>query len=148
MKQSIQIRNAAPSDIRQVVELLQSGQLPTEDLRPDLENFWIAEAEGKAVGLIGLDLYVPFGLLRSMIVLPQERSKGIASRLVEQVEARGKELGLTDLFLITNTAADYFTRKNFRQIDRFALPASVGTSREMNGLCPASSMIMHKSIIV
>ncbi|WP_290798123.1 arsenic resistance N-acetyltransferase ArsN2 [Flavihumibacter sp. UBA7668] len=146
MKQYINIRNATPGDLSRAIELLQSSQLPTEDLRPDLENFWIAEADGKPVGLIGLDLYAPYGLLRSMIVLPEERSKGIASRLVEQVEARGKELGLSELFLITNTASAYFTRKNFRQIGTSELPASVGTSREMNGLCPASSVIMYKSI--
>lgn len=148
MEKSIKIRNATPDDFSQAIELLQSSQLPTEDLRPDLENFWIAEYDEKAIGLIGLDLYAPYGLLRSMIVLPEERSKGIASQLVEQVEARGMELGLTELFLITNTAADYFTRKNFRQMDKSALPASVGSSREMNGLCPASSVIMHKSITV
>lgn len=146
MKSTAMIRKAAPADVSLVVELLRSEDLPTEDLRPDLENFWIAVDAGQAVGLIGLDLYPPVGLLRSMLVIKTQRNKGLASRLIERLETRARELELTTLFLITNTAENYFRKKGFTPIPRSAVPDAVAMSGEMNGLCPASSVIMRKPI--
>lgn len=146
MKLDIIIKSASPEAYDTVVALLTAAGLPTEDLRKDLNHFWIAEANDKAIGVIGMDLYTPYALLRSMIVVPEYRSNGIASRLVEQVEQHAKNQGLSELYLITNTAETYFSKKGFHAISKEAVPATVASSAEMNGLCPASSVIMRKSI--
>ena len=146
MKQDITINKALPEAYETVVALLTAAGLPTEDIRKNLENFWIADAGGKAIGVIGMDLYAPYALLRSMTVVPEFRSNGIASRLVEQVEQLAKNQGLSELYLITNTAELYFSKKGFQAISKEAVPASVASSAEMNGLCPASSVIMRKTI--
>lgn len=146
MKLDIIIKSASPAAYETVVALLSAAGLPTEDLRKDLNHFWIAEANDKAIGVIGMDLYTPYALLRSMTVVPEYRSNGIASRLVEQVEELAKTLGLSELYLITNTAETYFSKKGFHAISKEAVPPTVASSAEMNGLCPASSVIMRKSI--
>ena len=146
MNQNININKADPKAYATVVALLRAAGLPTEDISKDLENFWIAETEGDAIGVIGMDLYTPYGLLRSMTVLPEYRNKGIASRLVDQVEQLAKKLLLSELYLITNTAESYFSKKGFQLITKGELPDSVASSEEMNGLCPASSVIMRKTI--
>ena len=146
MKLDIIINSASPAAYETVVALLSAAGLPTEDLRKDLTNFWIAEAKDKAIGVIGMDLYPPYAFLRSMTVVAEYRSNGIASRLVEQVEQHAKNQGLSELYLITNTAETYFSKKGFHAISKEAVPATVASSAEMNGLCPASSVIMRKSI--
>ena len=146
MNQDIKINKAEPQAYETVVALLTAAGLPTEDLRKDLHHFWIADASGTAIGVIGMDLYAPYGLLRSMTVLPEYRNKGIASRLVDQVEQTAIKLGLSELYLITNTAESYFSKKGFQLITKAELPDSVASSQEMNGLCPASSVIMRKTI--
>ena len=146
MNQDIKINKADPEAYATVLALLKAAGLPTEDISKDLENFWIAETAGNAIGVIGMDLYAPYGLLRSMTVLPEYRNKGIASRLVDQVEQLAKKLDLSELYLITNTAESYFSKKGFQLIMKAELPASVASSEEMNGLCPASSVIMRKTI--
>lgn len=146
MNQDIKINKAEPEAYAIVVALLRAAGLPTEDIRRDLENFWIADAGGNAIGVIGMDLYAPFGLLRSMTVIPEYRNKGIASRLVDQVEQLAKKQNLSELYLITNTAESYFSKKGFQLITKAELPDSVASSEEMNGLCPASSVIMRKTI--
>lgn len=146
MNQDIKINKAEPEAYATVVALLRAAGLPTEDLKRDLEHFWIADATGIAIGVIGMDLYAPYGLLRSMTVLPEYRNKGIASRLVDQVEQTAIKLGLSELYLITNTAESYFSKKGFQLITKAELPASVARSEEMNGLCPASAVIMRKII--
>ena len=146
MKLDLIIKSASPAAYETVVALLSAAGLPTEDLRKDLTNFWIAEANDKAIGVIGMDLFTPYALLRSMTVVPEYRSNGIASRLVEQVEQHAKNQGLSELYLITNTAESYFSKKGFHAISKDAVPATVASSAEMNGLCPTSSVIMRKSI--
>ncbi len=146
MNQDVKINKADPEAYATVLALLKAAGLPTEDISKDLENFWIAKTAGNAIGVIGMDLYAPYGLLRSMTVLPEYRNKGIASRLVDQVEQLAKKLDLSELYLITNTAESYFSKKGFQLIMKAELPASVASSEEMNGLCPASSVIMRKTI--
>ena len=146
MNQDIKINKAEPQAYETVVALLTAAGLPTEDLRKDLHHFWIADASGTAIGVIGMDLYAPYGLLRSMTVLPEYRNKGIASRLVDQVEQLAKKLDLSELYLITNTAESYFSKKGFQLITKADLPPDVASTEEMNGLCPTSAVIMRKAI--
>ena len=53
-----------------ILLLLQSQNLPTEDLPPTLQDFYVAVEDDKVIGLIGLERYGRFGLLRSMVVHP------------------------------------------------------------------------------
>ncbi len=144
MTKLITTRAAAPADLDTVKTLLSAENLPTEDLRPDLLHFFIAENNDAPVAAIGLDPYGPDALLRSMIVDRNWRSHGIASRLVRELEQHARDSGIQQLFLVTNTAEAYFSRKGFHRINRLEVPESVARSAEFNGLCPASAVIMKK----
>lgn len=146
MSTDIKIRTAVPGDYDPVCSLLQTEQLPISDLRPDLDHFLIAESNDIPVAVIGLDPYGKDGLLRSMIVKQEFRSHGIASKLVTELESYARKQGIEMLYLVTNTAEDYFSRKGFNIIARTDVPDNVAVSAEFNGLCPASSTLMRKSI--
>jgi len=98
------------------------------------------------VGSIGMELYGQSALLRSMAVASDHRSKGIAKALINELMAYAKEKRVSDMFLITNTAEQYFQRVGFKKIPREEVKEVVLQSKEFNGLCPASSAIMMKEL--
>lgn len=138
------IRHANPEDFLPVCALLESENLPVSDLRKDMKDFFLAEMENQTVASIGIDRYGQDALLRSMVVNSPQRNLGIASELVSHLEAHARQQGIYTLYLITNTAEDYFARMAFEPITREQVPSLVATSAEFNGLCPASSTIMRK----
>ena len=146
MDEELFIEPAAAEDFSSVCALLESEKLPTSDLRPDMDHFFLAIVGENTVGAIGLDPYGSSGLLRSMIVLPEYRKMGIAAHLVDTLESHARKAGIKELFLITNTAERFFAKTGFQKIDRNLLPATVAASAEFNGLCPASSTIMKKKL--
>jgi N-acetylglutamate synthase-like GNAT family acetyltransferase len=140
------IRPATEQDYPQVCALLQSESLPIIDLEKELPHFFVKMQNDSIIGSIGLELYERSALLRSMIVNPANRNKGIASELVHELASYAKEKGVKNLFLITNTAENYFQKQGFIRIERENVEKEVLQSKEFNGLCPASSVIMMKKI--
>lgn len=127
--------------------LLQSQNLPAEDLPPTLTNFYIAIEEDKVVGVIGMELYGQYGLLRSMVVHPGYRNKKIAENLVQLLEEKAALAGLTSFFLLTETAENYFKRKGYAIINRNKVPVALLASTEFSHICPASATVMQKELI-
>jgi len=81
-----------------------------------------------------------------MAVASGHRSKGIAMALINELMAYAKGKRVSDMFLITNTAEQYFQRVGFKKIPREEVKEVVLQSKEFNGLCPASSAIMMKEL--
>jgi len=140
------VRPTTEMDYTQVCSLLQSESLPTIDLERDLPHFFVKTINEEIVGSIGMEHYGESGLLRSMLVRPTFRNKGIASELVNHLSHYAKDRGVRKLFLITNTAEDYFQRMGFTKVLREKVEKEVLQSKEFNGLCPASSAIMMKEL--
>lgn len=82
--------------------------LPTNGLKPNegedpLFTFYIARLDGQAVGCGGLRYLEPgIGEVKRMFVRPEVRGKGVARRILSQLEARAKELGCTQVLLETS----------------------------------------------
>ena len=146
MQKNFLIHKAHKSQYREICDLLFVEKLPTEDLNPELPDFFVAENNGKVVGVIGLEKYNDSALLRSMIVESTHRNEGIASRLVNELIQHAIVNDVKSLYLITNTAEPYFAKKGFIKIERDKVAPEVLQSKEFNGLCPASSTIMVKQL--
>jgi amino-acid N-acetyltransferase len=140
------IIEAAPQMRAEIISLLQSQQLPVEDLPAGLSDFLIAQEEGKLIGLIGLEQYGQYGLLRSMVVHPDFRNQQIAASLVQTLEQRATTAGITALYLLTETAAAYFTKKGFATVERTDVPEAVKASTEFSHTCPVSATVMVKRL--
>ena len=113
MLNDINIKPASLEHREAIISLLQSAGLPVEDLPNGLQNFYTAMDYGIVVGLIGLETYGRNGLLRSLVVRPDYRQMKIAAALVDEVERTGRDLRLADIYLLTETAKDYFTKKRW-----------------------------------
>ena len=129
-----------------IIGLLTAEKLPVADLPETLDNFIVAIEDGAVIGIGGIEIYGRYGLLRSLAVRPDFRSKGIAGKLLRRIDALCSVKGLTELYLLTETAADYYERKGYRKITRAGVPEEVQQSSEFSHVCPQSAIVMRKPI--
>lgn len=140
------VRSATGSDFAQVMALLQSAGLPGAGVEPALTGFYVAEAQGRIVGAVGLEPYGSDALLRSAVVDPAARGTGIGVALVERILDHARERGVRGVYLLTTTAERWFPRFGFEGITREEVPAPVQTSVEFREACPASAVVMRKLV--
>jgi amino-acid N-acetyltransferase len=62
----IGIQPAKPSDHEAITDLLRSENLPTDDLQDGFTEFFTANNGDSIVGVIGLEKYDEYALLRSL----------------------------------------------------------------------------------
>ena len=143
------IRRGVAPDLPAVAALLQRCELPTADLTdaPGLA-FWILEASGSLVGAVALEGTGPAArLLRSLVVDPARRRRGLARALVVRAESEAASAGVERLVLLTETAQSFFNRLGYEVIERSAVPELLRESAEFRSLCPATAACMAKRLV-
>ncbi len=140
------VRPLISGEERQVRALLIEAALPVEDLDQSTVHFIVAADEGGAIGAIGLETFGTVGLLRSLVVHPDARGSGIGGLLVDALEAEARTSDLTQLVLLTQTAAPFFAGRGYASISRAAAPVAVHQSAEFRSICPASATCMTKHL--
>jgi amino-acid N-acetyltransferase len=152
MQETLQVapllRPAKPEDQDAVVGLVASAGLPTSGVEIGLAEFVVAEHAGRIVGVAGLETYGTDGLLRSVAVAEDWRGRGLGGALTRAIVGAARRRGLTDLYLLTETAADFFSRFGFRAIPREGASEAIRASAEFRDLCPVSSTVMVRSVAV
>ena len=129
-----------------LISLLQSERLPVEDLPQDLSNFYMAIDNGSIVGAIGLEIYDRSGLLRSLVVKPEYRKMKIATSLVNELEKQARTVGINEIYLLTETARNYFSKIGYEETGRDEAPASLKQSSEFSHVCPSTAIFMRKKV--
>ena len=129
-----------------VINLLTREKLVVDELPASLENFVIAIQDDEVIGTAGLEIFGDYGLLRSVAVRTDYRNNGIASDLVKQIEALALAKCLNEIYLLTETAPDYFRQKNYKLISREEVPLDVQQSSEFSYACPQSAIVMKKTL--
>ena len=129
-----------------LISLLQSERLPVEDLPQDLSNFYMAIDNGSIVGAIGLEIYDRSGLLRSLVVKPEYRKMKIATSLVDELEKQARTFGINEIYLLTETARNYFSKIGYEETGRDEAPASLKESSEFSHVCPSTAIFMRKKV--
>lgn len=126
-----------------VIELLRVSKLPYQDLRLK-NNVFVSyhNGEGKMIGSGGLEFYSGYALLRSVAVEEKLRGKSIGQKIVSDLLARAKEKLIKEVYLLTETAHDFFLKRGFRDIARESVPAEIKASTEFSSVCPVSSVVM------
>ena len=145
----VQLRPAAPNDLPSVLTLLGKANLPTQGVESGaLSDFIVAERDGKLVGVVGLEIYRESALLRSAAVDPGWRGTGVGRALIERALDLSQERGIQDVYLLTTTAEHYFPRFGFCCVNRESVPEAVRGSVEFREACPASAVVMRKTVAI
>jgi amino-acid N-acetyltransferase len=142
----MRIRNAIDADLGAVERLLLASNLPVEGVAENFSNFLVAETDDGIAGAVGLEKHDSFALLRSAAVAPEHRGSGIGRRLIEELLTRAGRMGITDVYLLTTTAEDYFPRFGFKRSTRTAVPELLKSSAEFQGACPETATVMARSL--
>jgi amino-acid N-acetyltransferase len=129
-----------------IIDLLAAEKLPVADLPETLDNFIVAIQDGTVVGVAGVEVYGNCGLLRSLAVHPEHRGAGIAGKLLARLDNMSRLKGLSELYLLTETASAYFEQKNYIKITREDVPTAVQQSSEFSHVCPVSAIVMKKEL--
>ena len=143
-RRTVLLRRAGKADRDSVADLLRALELPIDGVAEWLERFWVAEHQGRVVGVAGMERYGDGGLLRSVAVAPEWRGSGLGRSLVDRVLEEGRAAGIRDVYLLTTTAEQYFPRLGFARVEREIVPAAVRASAEFTGACPASAVVMRR----
>jgi amino-acid N-acetyltransferase len=140
------IRKATPRDSAAVRALLADAKLPLDGVPADLAHFLVAEHAGTVVGAIGMEYYEGAGLLRSAVVAPALRGSGVGELLVRRLLDGARAAGTTDVVLLTTTADAWFPRFGFTRTTRDAVPKPLHASKEFQGACPDTAVVMRLSL--
>jgi len=143
---TVVLRRARPEDLPSIEALLAAERLPLAGVREHLGGFLVAVTAGGVIGAIGLESYGDVALLRSAVVAPAARRRGVAALLTMRIVEDARARGVRALYLLTETAAGHFERADFRRIARADMPRALDASAELSGACPESAVCMVKTL--
>ncbi len=145
---AVTLSGVRPEEETAVQALLVACDLPVSDLTSEkLRHFLVARKGDQVVGTVGLELFPPHALLRSLAVDEAHRGQGIADKLLAAVERYARMMGATTLVLLTLNAEEFFSRHEFKKSRRSHAPASLQETDEFKTLCPDTAVCMHKQIV-
>ncbi len=127
--------------------LLTEAGLPTDDLSVRLlANFFFVGDAAAPDGVVGLEFCGGQALIRSLAVRPAARGRGLGAALVRHAEQRARQRGIATLYLLTDTAETFFAARGYLRVARDRAPEPIRQSRQFSALCPASAILMAKSL--
>ena len=125
------IREHRPEDRQAVERLLTTENLPTEGL--DRCMGWVAEEADEILGHVAVESTPDVAVIRSLVVAPQARGRGLARRLMDLAEG---VYGKRTLVLRTESIGPWVERRGYVHSTVGQLPASVRTTTQFEGdLC-------------
>ena len=113
---------------------------------PLLVNFLVCRADGRVIGVVGIEPAGDAALLRSLAVAPGWRGCRVGHELVQRAEAQARAVGAEAVYLLTTTADRYFAALGYRTVARESAPPSVRATAEFSSLCPSTSVCMTKPV--
>ncbi|UGQ48583.1 arsenic resistance N-acetyltransferase ArsN2 [Massilia endophytica] len=146
MTTTLTFRPATQADWPAIQRLLQAAQLPTDGASDHLDAFIVGDTGTELLCAGGLELYGQAALLRSVVVAAQHQGQGLGDQLHRQIAELARTRRIDTLYLLTTTAAQYFARRGFQEVDRASVPSALQASREFQGACPASATLMACSL--
>lgn len=129
------------------VTALRAARLPTEDLAESGQSFFsFSDADGAAVGFGGYLLADGDALLRSIVVLPSQRRRGLGSEILTRLLARAGADAARTAWLLTMDSEAFFARHAFVRRERAEAPPSIAATPQFTSVCPASAVLMCRRL--
>src|SRR5688572_23192518 len=133
---AVQLRTAVASDRAAVEELLRDAGLSVAGVADQFDHgFVVAESAGELVGAAGVETYGVHGLLRSVVVRPELRGRGLGEMLVLERMEWARAHGVEAVYLLTTAAAPFFARLGFSTTSRDVVPGSIARSSQFAEIC-------------
>ncbi|WED65211.1 arsenic resistance N-acetyltransferase ArsN2 [Synoicihabitans lomoniglobus] len=143
------IDSADEADGPAILAMLVAAGLPTTDLTAQSWPHFLVGRDGAALlGAVGLEPHDHHhGLLRSLVVDPDVQGEGLGRALLHAIEKAAQHRGMTNLWLLTTTAEDFFVRHGYASVARSDVPPPIQATAEFSSLCPSSATVMRKALV-
>ena len=137
------IEQAKQGDLERIETMLTKAGLPTAGVDAIIEDFSVVrDSQGHVVAAGVIEWHDGDGLIRSVVVDPAFRGQGIGTRLIDHLKASTDR----NLYLLTESATDFFRGLGFEPIDRSTAPSALRDSEEFRCLCGESAAFMRRSV--
>jgi amino-acid N-acetyltransferase len=136
------IDSARDAELPGVLVLLERAGLPPDGLSDHLATTLVARDASSIVGSAALELYGDAALLRSVAVDETWRGRGVGQQLTRAALDLARRHGVDTVYLLTETASDFFPRFGFQLIARADVAPAVQQSVEFTSACPASAAVL------
>jgi amino-acid N-acetyltransferase len=134
---------ASQNSFSAAIELLKKNNLPTEDINPGTQLFVVEDGD-EVIATVAVEYDYNDALLRSLSVSEDKRSSGIGAELVDFIEDYVSKQGVRTIYILTTTAANFFSRRGYTLIDRSNVPQFIKDTKEYSVICASSSNLMRK----
>ena len=139
-------KSASAKDIESIASLLKADKLCFNDINEDGVSLFVVEKNNVIVGYFGFEIFDLDALFRSLIVQPEHRGKGYGQEIWQLALESMVEAGVKDIYLLTNTAEDFFGKLDFEKYARNAVPEKIGGTAEFADFCSEDSICMHYKV--
>ena len=126
--------------------LLKSEKLCYNDISEDGVKLYGVKIRHVHVGYFGFEQFGEDALFRSMLVQPDARIRGYGTLIWAEAKNILKEKGVKNVYLLTDTATNFFKKHGFDVVERSSVPKSIANTTEFVEFCPSSSTCMKFEI--
>jgi N-acetylglutamate synthase-like GNAT family acetyltransferase len=146
MGDNLQLRAATVGDEQTLAALLSAEGLPAAEFAERSTHFEVIDDGDAVIAAAGLESHGAAALLRSVVVAPAHRGRGLARRLTELMVERARDLGHESLYLLTMDADAYFAGLGFTVVAREDAPEAIRRCRQFREQCPDSAVLMSRTL--
>ena len=125
-------------------EALVAADLPIDDIAEGGRRFFRFDRDGQTVGYGGFEPHGQYALLRSMVVLPEARGRGIGRDVAEAVIALAYAAGCSEGYLLTTSAAGFFEHLGFKPVDRTDAPEEILATEQAKSICSTAALLARQ----
>jgi amino-acid N-acetyltransferase len=136
---------ASQNSFSAAIELLKKNNLPTEDINPGTQLFVVEEGD-EIIATVAVEYDYNDALLRSLSVSESKRSGGMGAELVDFIENYVRQQGVRTIYILTTTAAGFFSKRGYTLIERSNVPQFIKDTKEYSVICVSSSTLMKKQL--
>jgi N-acetylglutamate synthase-like GNAT family acetyltransferase len=131
------IETASFEDLEDIKSLLDSLEVPYEEVDPDFTTFFVVRDDSrKIIACIGLELFTGTALITSFTVHPDHRGNGLGANLVDRLLEEAFKSGSEVVYLCTAQAPELFLNIGFVGIDLDDVPEEIRKSQVFKSDCP------------
>ena len=139
------IETATFEDLEEIKTLLDSLEVPSDEIDPDFTTFYVVRDESKnIIACIGLELFTGTGLITSFAVRPEHRGDGLGVNLVDRLLDEAFKSGSEAVYICTAQAPELFLNIGFVGIDLDDVPEEIRKSQVFRSDCPFVAAYMKK----
>jgi amino-acid N-acetyltransferase len=149
-----QVRRAMKKDIRHIMKLTKNSVASEELVKrtravieKQLSDYFLFEIDRNPVACVALHLYPEHGKgeLACLFVSPSHENQGIGQKLIQFVEDKAREIGITELITLSTQAFTYFQSKGgFAEGSPDDLPPARREKYEQSG---RNSKVLVKKLV-